>query len=58
MNTGLTESELDSFVTDTEAALVLGCLDQLGKVTYRQALADYEKRLTRFLDFVDDISGK
>lgn len=54
----MTETELDSLVTNTEAAVVLGCVDRIGQITYRQALDEYQKRFARYMDFVDDIFGK
>ena len=58
MTLGLTEAQLDSIVTDAEAAITLGCEDRLGKITYREALDNYNKRLVRFMDFVDDLFGE
>lgn len=41
-------------------AVMLGCVSQLGKITYGEALKQYEARLKareQFADLVDDIFG-
>lgn len=55
MNYGMTEQELDMLVTDTEAAITLGVIDQIGKVTYREALEQFRKRFPTWQDLIDEI---
>lgn len=55
---GLTDEQLDMIVTDTEAAITLGCEFQIGKITYRQALEQYRQRLGIWKHMADDILGQ
>lgn len=54
---GLTDEQLDMIVTDTEAAITLGCEKQIGEITYRQALEQYRQRLAIWTHLADDILG-
>ena len=38
------KAHLDSIVHSGVDALVLGCIDQVGKITYRNALKQYEEK--------------
>ena len=54
---GLTDEQLDMIITDTEAAITLGCEKQIGEITYRQALEQYRNRLGIWRQMADDILG-
>lgn len=59
VDTKLTVSEdrLDTLVTDATDAVYLNCIDRLGKVTYREALDSYNKRMEAMKKFVDGVLG-
>lgn len=52
-----TENILDQVVSNMEDAVVLDCVGGLNSITYREAIFQYNRRLSSYKNLVNDILG-
>jgi hypothetical protein len=52
-----TENILDQVVSNMEDAVVLDCVGGLNSITYREAILQYNRRLSSYKNLVNDILG-
>lgn len=54
----VSETQMDTLVTDVTDAVYLNCIHELGKVTYREALDRYNSRMNAMRVLIDGVLGK
>lgn len=53
----VSEDRLDTLITDVTDAVYLNCVHEIGKITYREALDRYNKRMNAMRVLVDGVLG-
>ena len=55
MASPINQQEMEAIVHSTEDAVILECLDQIGQITYREALDNYNAKMRSYIGFVNDM---